>query len=173
MTIGTAPKIGYDASRIPKVKDIIKSHVETYFAGTLGQEQDIVNIINAQIRLESTHNANAIGPKVASTPGTGGFHFLNSSAIKSIFSSGSATAIDNVNKGLYGVGLMQVMGWNFIKGGSPSGSCEIERLRPDLAPQLCVAPGQDLLGHVLGEANMHKAILESIEQYLSKMVRTG
>lgn len=57
---------------------------------------------------------------------------------------------------------MQVVGWNFVRGASSTGQCEIERLRPDLASILVLNPGVDLIAAYIGEANLNKALLAGL-----------
>lgn len=151
-------KVTLSTVRVAKIKDTVKNLLETNFAGTLAQEPDIVNIVAALIQRESSYNVNSIGKPVSTDRGTGGFAYINSTAVSRIYNEGTSTQQTNIAYGLYGLGLMQVMGWNFVKGGSPTGVCEIERIRPDLSGSLVVNPGDDLLSQVLGEGNIEKAI---------------
>lgn len=151
-------------NRVTKVKDIIGKLVSQHFSATLGREFDIINIVNALVYYESQHNVNAIGKPVSTGYRTGGSAYFNSSAVVSILSNSTTTPEQraNLNYGITAIGLMQVMGWNFVRGAAPSGQCELERLRPDIAGPLLVNPGEDILSKILGEANMEKAILAGL-----------
>lgn len=153
-----------NSTRVTKIKDIIKTLVNSSFSSTLGREPDIVNIVNALILRESSFNVNSVGKAVSTLPRTGGAAYFNSSAITSLLNSPSVTPtqVANIYKGIRAVGVMQVMGWNFVKGGAPSGVPEIQRLRPDLAGQLLVEPGEDIYSVILGESNLEKAILAGL-----------
>lgn len=153
---------GGDPTRVGKVKDQIDKLVNLHFPMTLGQEPDVVNIVNALVRKESSHNANAIGPAVSIRPGTGGANYWFSSAVTALREQGTSTQKDNLAYGIVGLGLMQVMGWNLVLGGSKSGKCEVERLRPDLAGIICVAPGESLQDKILGPENLSNAILAGL-----------
>lgn len=151
--------------RIMKIKDIVAKHVETYFSATLGREPDIVNIVNALVLLESggKYNVNAVGrPLDSNIRGSMARNYMTSSTIVAKLETATNDEKDRINQGLTALGLMQVMGWNFIQGASLTGRCEIERLRPDLAPQLVVTPATDLWPLILGEGNMEKAILAGL-----------
>lgn len=151
-----------DTSRVSKIRYQIKTLVETHFASTLGRETDIVNVFSALICFESRYNVNAVGKSVSANKGTAGYQYLNSSAVSAVLNSGNPTLIANAFQGITAIGLTQVMGWNFIRGGSLSGRSEIERLRPDLALGLVVEPGTDLYAAFLGEANINKVILAGL-----------
>lgn len=157
----------FSKERVGKIKEIIQSHVNSYFAGTLGAVPDIVNIVAAQIYHESTFNASALGVVVSSRPKTGGGQYVSSSVIQDILNSPDSDVNSyikkyNVEQGLQGMGLMQVMGWNIIRGASPSGKSEVQRLRPDIANNVLVEPGDDLISLFLGEENMQKQILAGL-----------
>lgn len=149
----------FSTDRVAKVTSIVQGHINSYFAGTLGREFNIAKIVNGMIFIESQFNVNAIGDPNPAVPGTTGYKYKNSSAITTVFNSGSPTQKTNINNGLRAIGIMQVVGWNYIKGGAPSGVCEIQRLRPDLAGPLLVQPGDDPIAPVVGEANLSKALL--------------
>jgi len=151
-------------NRVTKIKDLLKSQITQHFSATLLREPDIVNIVNALIFRESGFNANALGNSVGYYPRTGGAAYFNSSAVNSKFQSPDSTPMprDNIFQGLRAMGLMQVMGWYFVRGGNPTGKSEMEQLRPDLAPSLMVNPGDSIVDKILGEANMDKAILAGL-----------
>lgn len=151
-------------TRVTKIKDTIKSLVNQHFSSTLLREPDIVNIVNALIYRESGFNVNAIGPSVGYYPRTSGAAYFNSSAINSKYHSPTSTPMERANlyQGLNAIGLMQVMGWYFVRGGSPSGRTELENLRPDLAGPLMVNPGESITSKLLGESNIQNAILAGL-----------
>lgn len=143
---------------VARVKSILMDELEAHFSATLLQEPDIVNILAGMVHLESRFDYNRVGPPVSYRPGTQGFVYFNSSVMKALDKRGIPLEVANSFQGIQAVGLMQVMGWNFVRGASYSGKCEIERLRPDLAVDLTVAPGEDIFAWILGEGNMDKAI---------------
>jgi len=150
---------GYSTAFRDQVKAMIKKQVESKFASTLGQAQDIVNLVAAQIYYESGYNVNSFGPSVSVAPRTSGNDYITSQVVVNKLDSGTPDERANVNQGLRAWGLGQVMGWNFIrKASSKNGQCEIERLRPDLAGTLCINAGQSIADHILGYSNLEKAI---------------
>ncbi len=151
--------MAYDTSKVTKIKDIIKSEVETNFVSTLGQEPDIVNIVSALVLRESSFNPSATSraPNPAGR-GTAGGSYINSSAVQSVISQGDSVKNANIIQGLFAVGLMQVLGMYFVRGGSPTGVGELERLRPDLAADMMVDPGESIFDGVLGPDNQVTAI---------------
>jgi hypothetical protein len=159
-----ANNTSFNTVRISKVRDTITTLVNQHFASTLGREADIVNLVNALVCKESKFNVNAIGPVISSGPKNAGGVYLGSSAIKSLITNPSLTPLQrqNIDQGLRGVGLMQCLGLNHVRGGSPAGICELERLRPDICQPLLVNPGEDLYSVVLGESNVTKSILAGL-----------
>lgn len=150
-----------------KVKDTIKTLIDTHFTNTLGRENDIVNVVNAIAYHESRYNSTAIGPVVSSLKGTYGYKYITSSTCQIILNNSSTdvdtmTKKDNIKKGLRAFGLIQVMGWNVIRGATQTGICEMERLRPDLAPSLIISAGDSLADNFLGEANIEKQLLAGL-----------
>lgn len=163
VSIKRAAPSSFETARRSKIRDIISKLVELHFSATLGREPDIVNLVNAIICKETRFNSTRLGnPVVSDVRGSGGRIYMTSSAIITKLETATSDEKDYINQGLVGVGIMQVMGWNFIRGGSLTGKCEIERLRPDLASQLVVDPGTDLRPLILGEANLEKAILAGL-----------
>ena len=157
------PLTAYTADIVSDIKDILKQLIPQYFGSTLARETDIVNIVAALIKRESSFNPDAIGIPVSTRKGTGGARYLSSSAISSALATSSPTETINIQVGgVQAMGLMQVMGWNFVRGGSPSGRCEIERLRPDLAGLLCVNPGDSIPAAIVGSSNISKALLAGL-----------
>lgn len=154
--------MGYSTAKASQVKDIVSKLVKQHFSATLGKEPDIVNIVNAQILYESSYLVDKPGRTVSTAKGTGGYAYINSSAVQNVLNTGTSTQVNNVLEGLNAWGLSQVMGWNIVKGGSPSGVCEIERLRPDLSSQLVVNPGESIRDKLSGQANIEKALLAGL-----------
>lgn len=153
---------GYNSELRNQIKLAYSSHAKQYFASTLGQVNDIVNILAAQSFYESSFQLSRMGITVSSRSGTGGYDYLYSSAVQSALQSASPTQKINIDEGLRAIGLGQVMGWNFVRGGSRGGKCEIERLRPDLASLLCVNPGESIPDKIQGEANINLATLSQM-----------
>jgi hypothetical protein len=150
--------------RVTQIKDITGKLVKAHFANSLGLEPDIVNIINALVKKESGFISNSLGKPVGTGKGSMGANYMNSSAVQAVLRSSSVTEIqkNNIDNGLRAVGLMQIMGYNFVRKATSTGVCELERVRPDLAPQLVVEPGEDMITPILGDTNMDKAILAGL-----------
>jgi len=150
--------MAYDTSAVTKIKDIIRSEIESNFVSTLGQEPDIVNIVAALVLRESGFNSFATnGPNPAGR-GTAGGGYISSSAVQAVISEGNPVKSANIIQGLFAVGLMQVLGMYFVRGGSPSGVGELERLRPDLASTMMVDPGEPIIPNIVGPDNLTTAI---------------
>lgn len=148
MTAGTSVALRQEIA--DKVKSVIESNFKNSFPGV----KELDKIVMALIYTESRFNTNAIY-----NSGSPDKDFLNSSAYTNIASSGDSAKLQNMyNASLLVYGLGQVRGSYFVKGGSRSGKCEIERIRPDLAASLCVAPGGDVASKVLGKDNIGNAI---------------
>lgn len=154
---------GYSVAFRDKIKEILKKLISEKFAATLGQVDDIVNLVAAQIYYESGYKVNARGPVAPVTGRTAGNDYISSTPAQGKLQTGTATERANVEKGLRAWGLGQVMGWNFVRGASlKTGKCEIERLRPDLESILCVNAGEDIQTHITGYENMEKALLAQL-----------
>lgn len=148
----------YDTKDYSLIVDVLSKTITSDFSATLAKEQDIINIVKALILYESKFNVNAIGKSVSTSPGTGGYDYINSSAVVSVYQTGDSVKQLNIRNGLRAYGPMQVMGWNFIRGGSRTGVCEIDRLRSDLSATLVINPGDAIETHILGMSNIEKAI---------------
>ena len=159
---------GYSATLVDNIKFALKANIETSFASTLGQVSDIVNIMASQIHFESHYNVDARGIQVSYNRGTTGYSYLNSSAVSYLLQTGTPTQKANIFEGLRGWGLGQVMGWNFVRGGGPSGKCEIENSRPDLAGALCINPGDSIAAHASGVNNISTMVLAQLVLVESK-----
>lgn len=151
----------FSSERVSKITDTISKMIDSHFAATLGKEPDIVKIVKALIYKESSFNVNAIGSPVSYRKGTTGFNYMTSSSINA-FLSENPSQISVILEGVRAYGLMQVMGWNLVRGGAPSGKCEVERLRPDLASSLCVNPGTSVTSMLIGESNLQNSILAGL-----------
>lgn len=156
------PERALDVSRRSKIMDTIGKLIQAHFGSTLGRESDIVKVFNALIFLESSYNVFALGKSVRSGPGTGGGDYINSSVIQALYKTGTPQQLGNIGLGLRGIGLTQVMGWNFVKRASGNGVCELDRLRPDLSPSLTVEAGEDMRPKILGESNTENSILAGL-----------
>jgi hypothetical protein len=154
--------IAYSKQIVTTIRDTIHSLITSYFSSTLGKETDIVNVVNALVHLESRFNVNATGVDNSTRRGTAGYNYITSSAVSSKLATATPIQEANIYKGLRAIGLMQVVGWNFIKGGALTGVCEIQRLRPELATRILVNPGDDPYETMLGEENIENAILAGL-----------
>ncbi len=149
-------------------RETIKSLLATHFSGTLNTQDDMVKIFLSLMLLESSWNVDVRGKSIPVRISSGARDYWNSNAVKKILETGTATQISNVTEGLRAMGLSQTMGWNHVKGASATGKCEIERIRPDLAGQLCVAPGDDIAAILVGEKNISNNILAGLAILESK-----
>lgn len=145
-------------ARVNNIRDKLGKLISQYFGGTLGREPDILNIVCALIYYESRFDTFAVSPKNPTRPGTFGAKFLANSAISSALASATPAQKNAIEQGLCAVGLMQVLGAYFIRGASPTGQAELERLRSDLSSDLLVNPGESVFDKILGEDNIDKAL---------------
>lgn len=158
------------------VRQYIDELIKEYFSGTLGKVNDITNIVMALIYKESTFRPNTPGPTLSLTNSSIARDYWNSPAITSARGKapyGSQQAA-NINEGLRAWGLMQCGGWNLVRGASKAGGgkTEIEKARPDLAPQLMVGPGESIQAKIDGEQNARLQILAGLIMLESKWKQT-
>lgn len=150
---------GYSTQLRNNMRQIYQGHLSSHFSSTLSQVPDIINILVSQAYYESRLNSNALGPVIGRSSSIAK-DYLSSPAIVNFLTTANPTQIANVNRGLQGLGMGQSLGLNSVRGASAkSGQCLIEQARPDLAGQLCVNPGDDLVATFLGDANLSKALL--------------
>ena len=155
MTIASLTAVKQASSAIPAqdLKAIITSNISSYFSSTLGTEEKIAEIVLALCQKESSFRNTVFGPPV--TSGSGYMDYYNSTVIKNVLANGSQPQKDNVAQGYRAIGVMQVMGWNFVKGASvKNGVCEIQRLRSDLSDTLCVSPGDNIQAKIMGSSTI-------------------
>jgi hypothetical protein len=135
-----------------RVKSLLESKFASAFPGlTLEQLRPIVMGL---IQKESSFNSKALV-----NSGSADKSFVNSSAYTTALNTGNPVVYGNLVRASLDVyGLMQVRGSYLVRGGSTSGKCEIERIRPDLSLTLCVAPGAAVESVLLGDDNIDAAI---------------
>lgn len=150
-----------DATR-NQIGDFIVSHLKNSFNSTLNTVPNMKEIFLALIYHESSYNHNATSRPNPTSRGTAGYTYTTASAIAAKLSGGTAVEIANITKGLCALGLAQVLGMYFVKGGNPDGSAELQRLRPDVAGPLIVQPGDDITAKVLGQSNASNAVLAGL-----------
>lgn len=162
MAINPSPvvaQVGYTTALRSSMRQIYQTQIASNFAGTLGQYSDIVNVLVSQAYYESTLNVNALGP-VLSASSSVAKDYLTSPAITTFLKTATPTQKANINVGIQALGLGQSLGLNSVRGASArTGKCLIETARPDLADQLCVNPGDDLIATFLGYSNLQKALM--------------
>lgn len=147
----------------------IRQLLDQYFANTLGKENDIVNLVLAQIQYESHFNVNAQGPALSTINSSGARDYMNSSAVQTVTSKGINQQSINADQGLRAWGLLQTMGWNQVKGASQkTGKCLIETARPDLVGTLCVNPGESIQAKYSGSSTVSNQILAGLAVLESK-----
>jgi len=139
-----------------KIGEVLRAHFQASFPGTdLGYLQ---GVIAGLVYMESSFNSKAF---VSS--GSMDRSFTKSTAFSLVVNSGDPVKYANAVRAATGVyGLMQVRGSYLVRGGSTSGVGEIERIRPDLALTLCVAPGDSVEDKLLGDSNIENALLAGI-----------
>ncbi|HET8686063.1 MAG TPA: hypothetical protein VFM18_05285 [Methanosarcina sp.] len=173
----TSAKNGASAAFKQKVRGIIKNLVDQYFSGTLGAEQDIVNYVMALIQTESSFGPSRTGLVVSevptpkqSKPSSRAYQYVSSNSVRAILSLGDTQQKLNVASGKVAHGLMQVMGWNIVRGGSSKTNlCEIEESKhPEIISRLVINPGDSIENKLLGEDNIENNILAGLAILESK-----
>lgn len=154
-----------------KVKGVVDSLVKQHFTSTLGTEPNIVEYVMGLIQFESGLRPGIKGPVVSEVPtarqaqgSSRARQYMDSESVKKIRETGDAQQRTNIQSGKVAHGLMQVMGWNIVRGGSSkSKRCEIEETgRADLIARLCVNAGDSIEAKLLGEANMENNVLAGL-----------
>lgn len=169
-----APRVAPTATASEKLRQRIRaavaSNIEQYFSGTLGTEPNVVNYVMGLIQFESGSRPGARGPYVSEVPtakqrqgSSGARQYMSSTSVSNIVKSGDADQKRNIQSGKIAQGLMQVMGWNIVKGGSASGKCLIEETgRAELVDRLCIAAGDSIEAKILGDDNIDNNILAGL-----------
>jgi hypothetical protein len=146
---------------------VVQQQLPQYFASTLNQVPDIVNIFMGLCYQEGALNPN-IQPgypqtSKVNTPGTVAYDYWQSTPIIAARAQVNPTILANVTDGLRAWGLTQVGGWNVVRGASKAnGKTIIESSRPDLAGQLMVNPGDSIRAKYNGAANLNNMILAGL-----------
>lgn len=163
-----ATGVAVSPARVNEIRALVKSLIDQYFAASLGRENDINNVVNAIIWHESRYYSDekTIGQLVSTARGSYGYKYLGSSACQKITNiplidqtPEIKQQIANIYQGVRAMGLMQVMGWNIVKGATSTGLCEIERIRPDLAGPLLINPGESITDKMIGDDKIRNQIL--------------
>lgn len=160
-----------DTSFRQKVRGVVSSLLTQYFKGTLGAEQNATEYIMGLIQFESSMRPGIRGPSVSEVPtakqaqgSSRAKQYMNSDPVKAITLKGDAAQKKNIQSGKVAQGLMQVMGWNIVRGGSSTAKkCEIEETRrPEMIERLCVHAGDSIEAKLLGEENIENNILAGL-----------
>ena len=155
-------KSATSANSADVIRFSVTNNLQQFFTSTLNQEPDIINIFMALIFKESSNNVSALGPVTSVNGRSTGGAYISSSAVKAVLNLADPVKDANITRGLQGLGLTQSMGYNHVKGGSPSGICEIQRLRPEFASTLCVNPGDSLDAILVGPNNISNNVLAGL-----------
>ena len=153
--------------------DVVKSNIlsitteilKASFGTTLNKVPMMPQIMMALFYRESSFDYNSISPSNGWTdPKKFGYAYMRYSAISAVYNNPGTTATQkaNIELGVSGIGLGQVLGMYFLQGASQTGAAPLMTMRPDLAGPLILTPGSDIVAAVCGEANARKAILASL-----------
>lgn len=137
------------------VRTKLTANLKANFATTLGQAQDIVNIVMALMYKESTFRTDAKGPQYSKSTTD---KIVKYSAVAQVYKNGSPQQQANIFNSAAAFGLGQVTGYYCVKGCGPSGKAELERMRPDLCGPIMVSPGADVKSTLIGDANIDNQI---------------
>ena len=173
-------KAGSTSALKQTVRGIISSSIDTYFKSTLGTEPGIVDYVMGLVQMESSFRPGITGPMVSEVatpkqkvPSSRARQYIESGPVQAILATGSAEQKRNLQSGKVAQGLMQVMGWNIVRGGSSKTKrCEVEESKQTaIAQRILVNAGESIESRLLGEANMENNILAGLlileQKYLS------
>lgn len=177
----TSSKPSASSALSQKVRGTVESLVNQYFGSTLGTEANIAQYVMGLIQFESGLRPGVKGPVVSEVPtsrqaqgSSRARQYMDSDPVKKVKDTGDAQQVANIQGGKVAHGLMQVMGWNIVRGGSSRAKrCEIEETgRLDLITRLCVNAGDSIEAKLLGEANMENNILAGLAILETKYLAT-
>lgn len=164
--VSTAP--GTSAAVKQAILGHVQSILSTYFMSTLGTEPNIVNYVMAIIQHESAMRPEVRGAYVSALPTAGqklgssrAKQYLASAPVAKVLASGTPEQKANIPGGQRGQGLMQVMGWNIVRGGSSTAKqCEMEQVGiQTITDLLCVNAGDSIEAKLLGPGNIYNNVL--------------
>ena len=168
-----------------KIRSAVSSSIEQYFQATLGTEPNIVDYVMGLIQFESGSSPSAQGPYVSDIPtakqrqgSSRARQYMSSTSVSNTSKVGDAIQKRNIQSGKIAQGLMQVMGWNIVRGASASGKCEIEETRrTDLIDRLCISAGDSIEAKLLKEENIENNVLAGLAilemKYKACRLRSG
>lgn len=171
-TVSSAPATS--VTTYQKARGFVSSLLDQYFKPTLGSEQGIVEYVMAIMQQESSLNPNGPpGPLISDISSSRARDFMNSQPVRALDNSSTPLQRRNIQDGKRAHGIMQLMGWNIVRGGSAKAQkCEFQQLRrKDLAEQFLVNAGDSITERLSGETNMERNILGGLLLLESKWER--
>ena len=159
-TISAAPSAGVGTYQ--DIRSIVTSLMGQYFSATLGSEQGIVDYIMALMYKENRLRPDGpSGPLISDLSSSRAADYMNSPAVRRLDINSTPLQRRNIQDGKRAHGIMQLMGWNIVRGGSAKAQkCEFQQLRrKDLANQFLVDAGDDIKAKISGESNLERNIL--------------
>lgn len=152
-------------STVQKIRDTVGSLIEQHFKTTLGSEQGVVDYVMALIQKESSRNPSTpAGPLISDLSSSRALDYMNSPVVQALNLTSTPFQRRNIQDGKRAHGLMQVMGWNIVKGGSAKNQkCEFEQLgRPDLTRRFLVNAGDPIREVLSGPDNIENSVLAGL-----------
>lgn len=154
------------------IREVASRLIDQYFKPTLGSEQGIIEYVMALMDYESRLRPDSPSGPLVSEVATGkqkkgssrASQYVNSGPVASILQSGSPEQRRNVAAGKQAHGIMQVMGWNIVRGSSSKTQrCEFqESNRPDVASRLLIDAGESIVAKLAGAENLENNILAGL-----------
>lgn len=161
-------------STVQKAREIVTSLLGQHFSSTLGSEQGIVDYVLALMQQESSLKPNGPpGPLISDVTSSRARDYMNSPGVRSLDASSTPLQRRNIQDGKRAHGIMQLMGWNIVRGGSARAQkCEFQELRrKSLAETFLVNAGDSITDKLSGEANIERSILGGLLLLESKWER--
>jgi hypothetical protein len=157
------------------VRQIITSTLAQHFGSTLNTVPDIVNIVMGICQQEASLNPNItfhMEPHI--DPKTGAGDYWYSTPVQNILLNGSGAQKANVTDGSASWGIMQVMGYNIVRGGSlKSHKCLFETLKNPAAAGLLINAGDSIRSVLFQQATLQNQILAGLLVLESKWLIAG
>lgn len=177
MAVSAAPVSGapsYGVGSKQAIRNTISKLIDQYFKSTLGSEQGIVDYIMAMAQKESSLNpATPSGQLVSDLSNARAADYMKSSAVKALDNISTPLQRRYIQDGKRAHGILQVMGWNIVRGGSAkTQKCEFQELgRSDIAERFLVNAGDDIASKLAGVENLENGLLAGMAILESKWKR--
>jgi hypothetical protein len=168
--VSSAPAASVSTSQ--KITDTITRLLDQYFKATLGSEPGILEYVRGLMHYESRLRPDAESGPIVSEVATStqkkgssrAAQYVASGPVVAILQNGTATQKRNISEGKQAHGIMQVMGWNIVRGSSSkTQKCEFQESgRADVAAKLLIDAGDSVKSKLAGAENLENNILAGL-----------